>query len=509
MSKMKDYLFESFYAQEIIKKYIVKYSKINVSQLDYPYDNSKIIFKNILLNQQEDNEYINEYINHNMSPEDFIIEHYKSKGYNSFFAENNYWVVLFLMFYFYEDFVELYFPHEPAFLTAIHNEDRINKMENINVNILDDIPNLINYVIEAYFYNLSHETNDLTDWDENNDGLNKFFSIDELLVSILYLDNEQLKLIFKRMADGFKYYTSGFPDLIVYNGHEFFFVEVKSKKDTPSFKQIQWHKFLTEVVGIDVVLFMIDKSEDNLIKIKESYNIDLEDSEKRKNEFIKSNKEIKINWDDDKLKQYMVNVNNNDFDKLIEISHSYPRRHEKYVVNEYTLITYEDFSAEEWDYYIELKFAKINELIYEKAKELYSFDSFSDFSFTNRQSERNKKAKSLEKNGKYSQAVNLYMNNVIERTTDPNTYKRLIYIFNKYDKFNDVIKLMDIAIPIFVTLNDKNNALRFIYQRFAALNGNKSAPAISTLSMNDLKPKQEKIKSKSKSKQMDLSSYLN
>ena len=201
----------------------------------------------------------------------------------------------------------------------------------------------------------------------------------------------------------------------------------------------------------------------------------------------------------------MVKVSNDDFNKLIHIRHFYLRRYKKYVVNEYTRLTHKDFSKEEWSYYRKLQFAKINDLVYEKAKELYSFNVFEDFTPTKKQLERNKKAQSLENNGNYYDAVNLYMKNVIEKTGSPVTYKRLIYIFNKFDRLYDVVKLMDIAIPIFIILNDKTNALRFIYQKFAAMNGNKSMPAIETISNGDLKLNRKK----NSDKQADLSSYFN
>ena len=62
-----------------------------------------------------------------------------------------------------------------------------------------------------------------------------------------------------------------------------------------------------------------------------------------------------------------------------------------------------------------------------------------------------------------------------------------------------------IAIPIFIILNDKTNALGFIYQKFAAMNGNKSMPAIETISNGDLKLNRKK----NSDKQADLSSYFN
>ena len=502
------YLLSSDYLNWIINDCNNRYSTDNITPLVFPSKDSRIIFKNILLNQQNETDYFLKYINQVISPEEFAIEYYKHEGYQSFYAENNYWVVLFLMIYFYEDFIELPLPVEQAFITAIHNEDRIAKMANMNLDALDEISNLKNHVITAYFEHMAHfnKTKELLEWNTYKDGLNKFFSINELIVPILHLNNEQLKLIFKRMADGFKYYTSGLPDLIVYNEKEFFFVEVKSKDDSSSFKQIQWHKFLSEVVGIDVVLFMIDKSNEQLLNIKKSYDIELEDSEKRKTKFKESNKSISIDWNDDNLKHQMVHVSNDDFNKLIYLRRAYSLRYKKYVVGEYTRLSRDDFEdSEEWLRFINVRFAKRNDLIFEKAKELYYSPSFEDYRPTQKQLDRNKKAKSFEDNGEYSKAVNLYMENVIEKTGSSITYKRLIFILNKFDRFNDVVKLMDIAIPIFVTMNDKTNSLRFIAQKFAAMNENKSVSSSEFITSDSLKSE----KKKPTTKQMDLSSYFN
>lgn len=514
---MKDFLYEKETEDKtnlykIINEYINKYSIISTIHSNLQSNDGKIIFKNILLEQQDDNEHLYKYINHNISPEEYIIEYYKSKGFNAFFAENKYWLILFLMFYYYDDFIKFPFTVEQSFITAIHDDYRIVKVESLDFTFtpLDTIPNLTNHIIDAYFNNLYYfygEYIDIVEWDKKGEGLSKFINLDNLIVPVRYLDKQQLKLIFTRMADDFKYYTSGFPDLIVYNKNEFFFVEVKSKNDYPSFKQIQWHKFLSEVVGINVVLFMIDKSDDQVTKIKKSYQIDLEDSKKRKLKFIESDRKICINWNDDNLKSYMANVSDDEFNELIDLKHYYPKRFKKYIVNDYTPLTRDDFSNKEWKYYMQLEFIKSNELLFQKAKELYSLNTFEDFTPTNRQLERNKKAKSLTKKGNYLDAVNLYMTNVMERTGSLNTYNQLIYIFNKLDRFYDVIKLMDIAIPIFVTLDDKKNTLRFIFQRFAAINYNKSVPSLNKLSYNI--PQTNPSKSKNKSKQTTLSDYFN
>lgn len=477
----------------IIDETINKYSNISIKSDKSKHNDTNIIFKNI----STDNNFQNK-----LSYEEFVIKFYRENGYKAFFAENKYWMTLLLMIYDYDYFVK---SHSINGMISSYFPGVIDHIiGKINFNSIKDIPNITNQIIKAYFKNLSHTIppNEINNYNDYYSNRRNNFKVGDFIATVSNLNEEQLILIFKRMYDDLNYYSYGFPDLIVYNDDEFFFVEVKSKDDKPSFKQIQWHKFLAEVVGIDVILFMLDKSEEQIINIKKSYDIKLEDSKKRKQKFKENQNKISIDWNSDSLKKHSVSINDDDFNKLFFLRH-FHLTYGKYIVNDYTPLTRKDFSKEEWKHYRKLKAAKSNDVLYEKAKELYSINTFEDFTPTKKHFERNKKAKSLESTGNYVDAVNLYMQNVIERTGSPTTYKQLIYIFNKFDRFNDVINLMDIAMPIFITLNDKNNTLRFIYQRFAARNGNKYVPEITTLSYNDSKIKPVK----NKSKQTDLFSY--
>ena len=502
------YLFDRFYENlynEILEKVtypiiideaIKEYSNIPIKSHNKK-ETSKLIFKNISTKG------ISNKFSNKLSYEDFAINFYKQQGYNAFFAENNYWLILYSMIYDYEDFIKTPFFYELISGNIPTARDNIHK---INFNSPKHIPDITNQIIKAYFKNICLRVppHEFYNYKNYPCGLRDNFNVNQFIITPSYLEEKQLLLIFERMWDDLKYYSYGFPDLIVYNDDEFFFVEVKSKNDKPSFKQIQWHKFLVDIVGIDVVLFMIDKSVDQVVDIKKSYDVELENSKKRKQKVDEDNKKISIDWNNDNIKQNMASVSKDDFNNLLKLRRVYFYRYKKYVVNDYTRLTYEDFSEEEWSYYNKLKFAKANDFIYEKAKELYSLNKFEDFTTTKAQLERNKKAKSLADNGNYYDAVNLYMENVIEKTSSPITYKRLVYIFNKFDRFNDVVKLMDIAIPIFLSLNDKKNSLRFINQKFAALHGNKSVSALDTISSADLKQNFKK----SSDKQSDLSSYF-
>ncbi|MBR5504189.1 MAG: VRR-NUC domain-containing protein, partial [Methanobrevibacter sp.] len=81
----------------------------------------------------------------------------------------------------------------------------------------------------------------------------------KIRVLINYLENDQILSIMEYMAKDFIHHKRGFPDIIVWNSEELFFVEVKSKGDTLTKKQTRVHKIMLNL-GIDVRLFTINLS---------------------------------------------------------------------------------------------------------------------------------------------------------------------------------------------------------------------------------------------------------
>lgn len=219
--------FLSFVNEEVVNKYRNVDNKCPI----FPKDQGKIIFKNIDL-QTNNFIYKSEYINGELSPEEFTIKYYEELGYNAIWTENNYWTILFFLYYF-DDLGQSHTIYDLKF--------HLNKTQlgrTLDFTKLDDYSNNIYHIITSYYihfiYFIARDSDKF---------LGEYFSIDELLLAFIYLNTEQVKLIFERLWDDFNYFKTGFPDLIVYNEKEFFFVEVKSKNDDPSLKQIQWHKF--------------------------------------------------------------------------------------------------------------------------------------------------------------------------------------------------------------------------------------------------------------------------
>ena len=122
---------------------------------------------------------------------------------------------------------------------------------------------------------------------------------------------------------------------------------------------------------------------------------------------------------------------------------------------------------------------------------------------------RNKEAKLFENKGDYQGAISLYIENVHERTSSPTTYKRLIAIYKKFGQFEELKKLMDIAITIFVQLNDKNNVLYFLFIKFSASSNKGKLTGMEERILREIREDDLKLKeNKEKDKQTDLSSYF-
>lgn len=474
---------------------IKKYSDIPIKSDNSVHYDSKIIFKNLLvINESQE-------FHDNISIEEFVINYYKKNGYKAFFAENNYWMILFLIFYYYEDFILSSSIFESVSTKRIFNRYSY-RIKDINFNSIKNISNIKNHIIEAYIRNIINTTS-CNVWNHiksNPCGLRENFTISDLIVVSSYLTIDQLILIFERMGDDFEYYAFGLPDLIVYNDDEFFFVEVKSKTDKPSFKQIQWHKYLVEVVGVDVVIFNVNKTEEEITDIKKNYDVELIDSNKRIDL-----KQQKINWDSFKLDVKPVN----DEEINERLNHEYSGKLITPVDSYYTELNMNSFQDyEQWHEYSIGVLKRNFNLLYERVIEVYSNIPLNIKKPTKKQLSRNREAKIFENKGDYQQAIKLYLENIYEKTSSPTTYKRLVKIYMKFNQFEEIVKLMDIAISIFLKLNDKNNVLYFLFMKSAASSNRYKFTKLQQQILEVFREDDLKSKNVGKTKQTDLSNYF-
>ena len=461
------------YLNSIIDEFNEKYGSLNSEFTEIYYEN---------INTEEIKECSNDYINKKISAEEFVIEYYKQKGYSSFFSENGYWFLLFLLIY-REDKIWGHNLYSMLFWgTYAKDEYAIN---GANIKDYDEIFNsdFKNYIITTYFNRLIsfHDFKEVNEIfnngkiisDEYYNSSSYLFSIDELLSSVNHLKINQLKLIFERMNQDLKYYSKGFPDLIVYNDAEFFLVEVKSKEDTLSTKQKQCLKFLSEKVKIKVIVLTIDKSEKQIENIKKQ----LKNTKKiirKDNAFIKPNSHYNKILLNPKTFSFRYNDDDKEYVFLkYDIKHS--SGNEK--VKQYLIscIRKYDEKTDKWESKNEIQsFFSFMENSnkknrYEQARKIYSQNVFRDFRPTKKQLERNKKAKLLEENNDLEGAIKLYEQNVHEKTGSPTTYKQLCKIYGRTKDLFRIKEICDMAIPIFIYLNDKKNTLYFLELKFRIL----------------------------------------
>lgn len=501
------------YLNSIVGEFNKQYENIN--SLDSEF--TQIYHENI--NTEKIKEFSKDYINKEISAEQFAIKYYNQKGYTAFFAENEYWHLLYLLIY---EGDKLWGHNLYSMLFwgtfSIKNYDPNEKPKDYNEIFSLDFKN---YVVTTYFDRLNsihdfEEVNEIfnngkTISDEYYNSSSYLFPIDDLLSSVNHLNVEQLKLIFERMNKDFKYYSKGFPDLIVYNDKEFFLVEVKSKEDDVSAKQMQWLKFLSEKVKIKVIILTIDKSEKQIGNIEEQLN-NTKEIIRKENTQLNSNShsdKILLNpktfsfryYDEDKeyvflsydinhssgkgkTKQYLITCIREYNEKTLRLEP------ENEIQSFYRLMStshggipktikqwrkMSDFNIKEFneirnskEYNKKITLTK-DDVIYNKARKMYCPNVFADFRPTKKQLERNKKAKLLEDMNDLEEAINLYEINVSEKTGSPTTYKRLCNIYERTKDLFRIKEVCDIAIPIFIYLNDKKNTLYFLELKFRIL----------------------------------------
>lgn len=241
-----------------------------ISPKKFPKSKGDINFKNVMLNEFDITDK-NNYLNNKISIEQLIQNFYKKEGYNVLKCENNYWIILFLITFWNQLFeTKDFILTTDNFKNCLNDIPSKNKLKNLNFEKLNKRNRFINHILNSYYkhFDSIHKYMPLSKLDNVNlekskFGLGDIFSSEEMLSAPLYFNNEQISLIFKRLCSDFEFYQRGLPDLIIFNENEFFFVEVKSENDNLSYYQVQWHKYLSEIVKANVVIFSIKSVRQN------------------------------------------------------------------------------------------------------------------------------------------------------------------------------------------------------------------------------------------------------
>lgn len=95
------------------------------------------------------------------------------------------------------------------------------------------------------------------------------FSLEQLQVVTSRLDKVVITDIMYRLLSNFSEFRSGLPDLLVYNDTEMFLCEVKSSRDKLSEKQREWHRYLSDELGLRIELLLISHSDEQLKRMQE------------------------------------------------------------------------------------------------------------------------------------------------------------------------------------------------------------------------------------------------
>lgn len=217
--------------------------------------------------------------------EEVAMEYYRNQGYNAIWAENDYWWMIYALLFWdiifmktdtctsvpmsdprFEEHYALLtthrmmdMPHDffkPTFYTVRkkHIDQRLRSFMKLD----------ISYEIEkSYNKHYGEFCRPIEDWDK--------FTLNELTIATKLLRSEQIISIMYMLVIDFNRFRSGFPDLIVFNNNDFFFVEVKSKKDTLSQNQLDNHYYLTNTVKANVTIFSVNKSDTQINNMKKKY----------------------------------------------------------------------------------------------------------------------------------------------------------------------------------------------------------------------------------------------
>ena len=109
----------------LIEEYIDKYNHLEFKPLTYPSDNSKLFFKSLNIEDIDDT----------TSTEDIVIDYYKQQGYNAFFAENRYWLLLFLLIYFKHEIMGIRLMVDLDYGTNAYSDNYVPILKNMDLNV--------------------------------------------------------------------------------------------------------------------------------------------------------------------------------------------------------------------------------------------------------------------------------------------------------------------------------------------------------------------------------------
>jgi hypothetical protein len=169
------------------------------------------------------------------------IQYYREQGYQAFFSENEPWRSLFgLLFWdvIYDTNVKAI--HNPLqrvpsdfFLPDFYYKRAAQLHERI---ALASTTEIITDIVAKTYEEKFGMTNVLVSWYEG--------SLEKVLTLVSLLEPKQIHNILLEIASNLRENTRGFPDLLVWDGKDYSFIEIKSPTDHLSSQQLHWQHFL-------------------------------------------------------------------------------------------------------------------------------------------------------------------------------------------------------------------------------------------------------------------------
>ena len=331
----------------------------------------------------------------NLNSEEVAKEYYKNQGYDARFSENNVWNKLFYRIVYKK-------------LRIAYNEGKIKEC---NDKKFDD---------DFYYQNKDIINKILEDW--RNDDLNKILRKKEkdnprskIRNIINYLENDQILSIMEFLSKDYIHHRSGFPDIIVWNEKELFFVEVKSNGDTLTRKQVRLHNLMLNL-GIDIRLLTINMSEGSALRQVEKYQHEYKATKSKYHERYKEKIEIAN-------REYEILENNESSENIERFKMSLLVKGNDYTIA--YLIILNDLGVKNLN---EINQHKVDELIDEKEKVIEKLRIMG-------------KGRKLEDKKMFDEAIETYM----QLKTYPHKYeacRRVCICYRKQKDYDNEIKLL-------------------------------------------------------------------
>lgn len=172
------------------------------------------------------------------------LEYFKNQGFEGFFSENYLWNALFgvlfwdIIFDENQDAIHHPFQLAPSDLRRDNFWEKRREKLLARTAILEDEESFLDH-LTGIIEEKQGKANPFVFWHED--------LLMHLTQCYRLLDTDQIGIVLLEMAKNVKEYSKGFPDLFIWKGNTYSFIEVKSPNDHLSAHQVFWLSFFKEI----------------------------------------------------------------------------------------------------------------------------------------------------------------------------------------------------------------------------------------------------------------------